>query len=76
MKPHRALIALIAGAVLVAGCSNEVDGGAVRTETGSGTVHAEGAGSAGAAAVSIPNNFGDLTNICQEGPRRDHPRRA
>ena len=73
MKPHRALIALIAGAVLVAGCSDEVDGGAVRTETGSGTVHAEGAGSTGAAAVSIPNNFGDLTNICQEGTATGSP---
>ncbi|WP_330254920.1 ABC transporter substrate-binding protein [Nocardia sp. NBC_00565] len=64
MKPQRILVALLAVALLVAGCSGRSGGG------GRGDVEAAAKGG-GDTAVSA--DFGDLKNVCQPGKATSSP---
>ncbi|MEV0711974.1 ABC transporter substrate-binding protein [Nocardia aurea] len=60
MKPQRIVVALIAIALVAAGCARE----------GGGTEAVEGGGSSGPAATA---NFGNLNGVCQPGSAKSAP---
>ncbi|WP_109530462.1 ABC transporter substrate-binding protein [Nocardia aurea] len=60
MKPQRIVVALIAIALVAAGCARE----------GGGTEAVEGGGSSGPAAAA---NFGSLNGVCQPGSAKSAP---